>query len=979
MKRIGTLFVVLLFLIGWGGGLAFADNLKDKLMGISAFETSKQTVVVRFQSEKAMQQFQHKLPGVVKKAFHRFPMMVLELTGKEAAELARNPEVLSVEIDSEFRLYDWPPSGRHEENLLKGRSYRSKDRLDYIGGVTPKHEYEPYGLARMGITEEFHKKGYLGQGVKVGIIDTGVDVKHPDLRVAGGWRFVAGNDNRYSDVLGHGTHVAGIIGARRNGFGVVGVAPEAEIYSLRSFLITGTAGLSSLLDAIQWAIDHKLDILNMSWGSSQSSPAMKDALQLAWDSGLILVAAAGNSGREKDTVGYPAKFDTVIAVSATDENDEIADWSSRGPSVELAAPGVNILSTFTFPMFYEHFYEVLSGTSMAAPQVTGLAALIKSANPGISNQEVRERLHRFARDIGPIGRDNDYGYGIPQPERDPLVMPGSASPIASAGKVYRGVVGEPVRFSCSGSLDPDDNLLTYQWKFGDGASGEGPLPEHIYTIAGNYTASLTVTDQDRNSSQATAEVHIYAGIDQEPVLTATDVGYTREGDKVYHKSILQAGTLSGRTYYGLVQFNSPGVDPIRLLSAELVLTVTNTSPRDEGVITAHLFPPEIVEKWSTLTYTDVDQSAGVLLDSPIVMSHLHETAAKGMEHRFAVPIGAMVGFEEMFNQGSVAFRIALDSEMSSNRLTWANSRLVVRFLEDVEKNNMPPTADAGYDQRVLTGTRVILDGSASSDFEGKALTYQWVQMGGKPFTLSSPNTATIEFTAPSGNDTLIFELTVSDGVFEDTDEVKIFLNNAPAEVHRVVLTPGFENAGYVADDHPTVSMFDKRYFEVGVELREFRGPIGMPKGIAVHAAAIQFDLSAIPPGSQVVSATLELTGAHLRPDAKFFANLKVLSPDIDVAWGKLDYPTLTSAPVKAVLSPKIRHIMLGDGTVNKFKIPSSLVEELRATGNKVTFRIDGPDYDLAAYWPWFIWWSGNEAATAHLGPRLIVDYAALEP
>jgi len=220
---------------------------------------------------------------------------------------------------------------------------------------------------------------------------------------------------------------------------------------------------------------------------------------------------------------------------------------------------------------------------------------------------------------------------------------------------------------------------------------------------------------------------------------------------------------------------------------------------------------------------------------------------------------------------------------------------------------------------------------------------------------------------------------VRDGVFEDTDEVKIFLNNAPAEVHRAVLTPGFENAGYVADDHPTVSMFDKRYFEVGVELREFRGPIGMPKGIAVHAAAIQFDLSAIPPGSQVVSATLELTGAHFRPDAKLSANLKVLSPDIDVAWGKLDYPTLTSAPVKAVLSPKIRHIMLGDGTVNKFKIPSSLVEELRATGNKVTFRIDGPDYDLAAYWAWFIWWSGNEAGTAHLGPRLIVDYAALNP
>jgi PKD repeat protein len=615
---------------------------------------------------------------------------------------------------------------------------------------------------------------------------------------------------------------------------------------------------------------------------------------------------------------------------------------------------------------------------MAAPQVVGLAALIKSANPGISNQEVRERLHRFARDIGAKGRDNDYGYGIPQPERDPLVIPGSASPVASAGKVYRGVVGDPVHFSCRGTLDPDDNLLTYQWDFGDGASGEGRLPEHIYTVPGDYTASLAVTDQDGNFGQTKAEVHIYAGIEQEPVLTATDVGYTREGDKVYHKSILQAGILSGKTYYGLVQFNSPGVDRVRLLSAELVLTVTSTSPKDEGVITAHLFPPEIVDKWSTLTYTDVDQAAGVLLDSPIVMSYLHETVAKGMEHRVTVPIEAMAGFEEMFNQGSVAFRIALDSEMSSNRLTWANPKLVVRFLEDVENNNMPPIADAGYDRRGATGTQVLLDGSSSSDFEGTALTYQWVQTSGKSVSLSSPNAPTTGFTAPSGNDTLIFELTVSDGVFEDADEVKIFFNNAPAEVHRVVLTPGFGNAGYVADDHPTVSMFDKRYIAVGVELREFRGPIGMPKGIAVHAAAIQFDLSAIPPDSQIVSATLELTGAKFSPDAKFSAYLNVLTSYIDAHWANLDYPTLTSAPVRAVVS-KITHLMLGDGKVNKFKIAPNVVEELRTANNKISFRIDGPDHDLASYWAWFNWWSGNEAATAHLGPRLIVEYAALEP
>ena len=95
--------------------------------------------------------------------------------------------------------------------------------------------------------------------------------------------------------------------------------------------------------------------------------------------------------------------------------------------------------------------------------------------------------------------------------------------------------------------------------------------------------------------------------------------------------------------------------------------------------------------------------------------------------------------------------------------------------------------------------------------------------------------------------------------------------------------------------------------------------------------------------------------------------------------GEAGLSYLDQRPVKAVLSPTIRHISLGDGKVNKFKIDLSLLEELRAANNKITFRIDGPDYDLASYWAWFNWWSGNEAATAHLGPRLIVDYAALNP
>ena len=396
MKRILLALMMVLVVVGF----SWAESPTSKLYGISKDEKTKTQVIVRFRSEKALKRFDKQFPGLLKHRFHRFPMGLAELTGREAAGLAKAHDILSVESDGTYNLH-------------------------YIGGVTPTHEYENYGLARMGITKEFHDKGYRGQGVKVGIIDTGIASGHPDLVVAGGWNFtfvIGADDNRYGDVLGHGTHVAGIIGARRNDYGVAGVAPEAELYNLRCFTIWGTASLSSIINCIQWAIDHKLDILNMSFGSRKRSPALETACKAAYQAGILLVASAGNEGRAIDNVGYPAKFDSVIAVSATDENDKIADFSSRGPAVEIAAPGVSILSTFTFPSLYESFWERLSGTSMACPHVVGMAALIKSANPGMTNEEIRRRLRIFAKDLGPAGKDNEYGYGIPRPERDPALM-----------------------------------------------------------------------------------------------------------------------------------------------------------------------------------------------------------------------------------------------------------------------------------------------------------------------------------------------------------------------------------------------------------------------------------------------------------------------------------------------------------------------------------------------------------------------------
>jgi serine protease len=195
--------------------------------------------------------------------------------------------------------------------------------------------------------------GYRGQHVKVGIFDSGIDVDHPDLVVVGGVDLV-GDGNGLDDCNGHGTHVAGITGARNNGGHTVGVAPKAQLYSMRLADCAWAGGtLEKMLQGVEWAIDNGMDVINMSFGfgvaglvSSPLSPsqAAEDAFQAAYEAGIVLVAASGNSSTPY--VGFPAGYPSVIAVGATDEADLIASFSQWGADQELTAPGVNNLASY---------------------------------------------------------------------------------------------------------------------------------------------------------------------------------------------------------------------------------------------------------------------------------------------------------------------------------------------------------------------------------------------------------------------------------------------------------------------------------------------------------------------------------------------------------------------------------------------------------------------------------------------------------
>jgi Subtilisin-like serine proteases len=250
-----------------------------------------------------------------------------------------------------------------------------------------------------------------GTGIKIAVVDTGISKKHPDLNVAGGVSLVGDkSSNKWDDDNGHGTHVAGVIAACDNSIGVVGVAYDSELYAVKVLDSSGSGQISDVIEGIEWAVDNDMDIISMSIGTTQYSQAFEEACDYAYSSDVLLVAAAGNSGDGDVTtnnVEYPGKFDSVIAVSAIDSTGTAPMWSSDGDEVELAAPGVSIYSTFL-----NDGYAAESGTSMATPFVSGVAALIKSENPSLSSQEIRSLLYSNAIDLGDSGKDPVYGFGL---------------------------------------------------------------------------------------------------------------------------------------------------------------------------------------------------------------------------------------------------------------------------------------------------------------------------------------------------------------------------------------------------------------------------------------------------------------------------------------------------------------------------------------------------------------------------------------
>ncbi|MGJ7921648.1 S8 family peptidase [Neobacillus sp. LXY-4] len=311
--------------------------------------------------------------------------------------------------------------------VFRSKTMSTKELINYFNGLENVDFAEPnylYLQNEIGPNDLLYQEQYqwnlpvirtevgwdVSRGLEdviIAVVDTGVDLNHPDLknRLIKGYNVIENNDYPDDD-NGHGTHVAGIIASETNNEeGVAGITWFNKIMPVKAMEAKGYGTTFDIAKGIVWAVDHGADVINLSLGNYQPSALMEQAVKYAYDRDVVLVSAAGNDNSSQSS--YPASYREVLAVSAIDYNGQRASFSNYGDYVDVAAPGVQIPSTY-----FNQQYAALSGTSMASPHVAGLAGLIRSVNPDLSNKQVMNIIKRTAYDLGTKGNDIEFGRGL---------------------------------------------------------------------------------------------------------------------------------------------------------------------------------------------------------------------------------------------------------------------------------------------------------------------------------------------------------------------------------------------------------------------------------------------------------------------------------------------------------------------------------------------------------------------------------------
>ena len=429
--------------------------------------------------------------------------------------------------------------------------------------------------------------------IVVAVIDSGADGTHPDLagKLAPGWNFLTNNANT-SDAVGHGTAVAGIIGAAsNNNGGIAGVSWNSQIMPLVVVDATEYASYSNIAAAIQYAVDNGAKVINISLGGTSASSTLQSAVDYAWSHNVVVFAPAMNDS--SSSPNYPAACNHAVAVSATDSTDSIATYSNYGGWIALSAPGSNIFTT-TMGGGYGYWY----GTSFASPIAAGVAALALSVNPSLTAQAMVTLLEQNTDDLGTAGFDPYYGWGrvnaykaatAALPPAAVTVTPNTASLNAGQSQQFTATVTGATNTAVSWSINPALGTIS--------ASG-------IYTAPASLTVSqkVTVTALAAGGASASGSVTLVPVVITTAPLTANlNAGQTKQFSATVTGSSNTAVSWSVNPAVGAISSSGLYTAPASVTSAQTISVIATGLGGVTATSTVSLAPIAVASAPQTAT------------------------------------------------------------------------------------------------------------------------------------------------------------------------------------------------------------------------------------------------------------------------------------------------------------------------------------------------------------------------------------------
>ncbi|MFN8472916.1 MAG: S8 family serine peptidase [Anaerolineae bacterium] len=871
---------------------------------------------------------------------------------------------------------------------------------------------DEWGLARTGVPAAWD----LTRGspdVVVAVLDTGVDANHEDLRgqLVAGYDFVH-NTRTPDDDNGHGTHVTGIIAAAaNNGIGISGVAPGSRVMPIKVMSALGNGSHFVIAQGIEHALRNNARILNLSMGGDTPSDTLKQAIDHAWAAGALVVAAAGNDNTDKPS--YPAAWPNVISVGAINTDDTRAPFSNYGQTISVVAPGVAILSTLP-----GNRYEAWPGTSMAAPIVSGIAALLWSRNPSLTNDQVRERLISTAERLGtsiydPNGHNSEYGYGLvnaaqavglditpptpgstrPTPTPTSCPIPGlqpEEQALLDAINAARVAAGMPVlnldmRLTAAAQSQSRDmaahNRLTHTGS--DGSSLQNRIVAAGYPMASASELIAGAEPSPRNLVDLWLHDPGYS-----PILLNTwqDVGIgfvTRpDTDYYYFWTVTLGNHLSNAPLPTPVQPLCPTAAPGSPTPTftPLPTRTPTVTPTPQGLFTQQLSPAADSVGWvrsdapDTNFFGDNDMFTGTLSGRLFHGAVQFDLSSLPPNARIQRAQLRLTGRDAQNRQGGTWTIELLGSDADYGWST--HGYAVIHGLVPHSPLGTLSSADIGegvtntlefsVGQLLELNARLVSTHLVSFRFDGPTIgnsLFSWDTGYGAgstqpgpvlwvAYSLDGPPPPTA--TPPPPTKTPI---PTSTPVPPPPTPVPTLGPNNDVTVQ---IPPLAAYAGWVVS-----------YEQRGNHLGDDDMYVGVYDG-AQYVGALQFDLSAIPPGAQVNWATLFLMGRSNRytiQGGDFKTTL--LASSADSLWPSLTFTGLQNAPASVTLQPVLHgeDLVVGPPYFYRFE-PGALAElgQRAGTTRRLSFRLEGPsagDDNL------FSWNSGADGA----GPILTVNYS----